>query len=105
MSHRTWEGTSICRRTAIAAAMFYEDLTGEPCPMTASPRPTRYSKIVVARRRVDNPIVAFAALIVATALSAEAGVAIIDIGGFDGGVLIWSTTSGRGLSHMRPQPA
>jgi hypothetical protein len=63
--------------------MFYEDLVGEPRPVTASLRPTRYSKIVVARRRVDNPIVAFDALIVATALSAAAGVFIIDIGGFD----------------------
>jgi predicted nucleic acid-binding protein len=74
------------RRTALAAAaeaMFAEDLVDRVLPYDSAAA-ARYSEIVVARRRVGNPIEAFDALIAATALSVGAGVATRDIGGFDG---------------------
>jgi predicted nucleic acid-binding protein len=74
------------RRTALAAAaeaMFAEDLAGRVLPYDGAAA-ARYAEIVVARRRVGNPIEAFDALIAATALSTGASVATRDIGGFDG---------------------
>jgi toxin FitB len=74
------------RRTALAAAaeaMFAEDLVDRVLPYDSAAA-ARYAEIVVARRRVGNPIEAFDALIAATALSVGAGVATRDIGGFDG---------------------
>jgi len=74
------------RRTALAAAaeaMFAEDLADRVRPYDGAAA-ARYAEIVVARRRVGNPIEAFDALIAATALSVGAGVATRDIGGFDG---------------------
>ena len=43
-----------------------------------------YAEIVVARRRIGNPIEAFDAQIAATAPAVRASVATRDIGGFDG---------------------
>ena len=73
------------RRNALAAAaeaMFAEDLAGRVLPYDGLAA-ARYAEIVVARRRVGNPIEAFDALIAATALTAGACVATRDIGGFD----------------------
>jgi hypothetical protein len=74
------------RRTALAAAaeaMFAEDLAGRVLPYDGAAA-ARYTEIVVARRRVGNPIEAFDALIAATALSTSASIATRDVGGFDG---------------------
>ena len=74
------------RRTTLAAAaeaMFAEDLAGRVLPYDSAAA-ARYAEIVVARRRVGNPIEAFDALIAATALTAGAGIATRDTGGFDG---------------------
>ena len=73
------------RRTALAAAaeaMFAEDLAGRVLPYDGAGA-ARYAEIVVARRRIGNPIEAFDALIAATALTAGASVGTRDIGGFD----------------------
>jgi predicted nucleic acid-binding protein len=74
------------RRTALAAAaeaMFAEDLAGRVLSYDGAAA-ARYAEIVVARRRVGNPIEAFDALIAATALTAGASIATRDTGGFDG---------------------
>jgi predicted nucleic acid-binding protein len=73
------------RRTALAAAeaMFAEDLAGRILSYDAAAA-ARYAEIVVARRRIGNPIEAFDALIAATALTAGASIATRDTGGFDG---------------------
>jgi len=74
------------RRTALAAAaeaMFAEDLAGRVLPYDGAGA-ARYAEIVVARRRIGNPIEAFDALIAATALTAGASVATRDTSGFDG---------------------
>ncbi len=74
------------RRNALAAAaeaMFAEDLAGRVLPYDGAAA-ARYAEIVVARRRVGNPIEAFDALIAATALTAGASLATRDLGGFDG---------------------
>jgi len=74
------------RRIALAAAaeaMFAEDLAGRVLLYDGAAA-VRYAEIVVARRLAGNPIEAFDALIAATALTAGAGVATRDIGGFDG---------------------
>jgi predicted nucleic acid-binding protein len=71
------------RRTALAAAMFAEDLAGRVLTYDGAGA-ARYAEIVVARRRVGNPIEAFDALIAATALTAGASIATRDTGGFDG---------------------
>jgi toxin FitB len=74
------------RRTALAAAaeaMFAEDLAGRVLPYDSAAA-ARYGEIVVARRRIGNPIEAFDALIAATVLTAGASVATRDTGGFDG---------------------
>ncbi|MGA7260422.1 MAG: PIN domain-containing protein [Stellaceae bacterium] len=74
------------RRNALAAAaeaMFAEDLAGRVLPYDRAAA-ARYAEIVVARRRVGNPIEAFDALIAATALTAGTSLATCDLGGFDG---------------------
>ena len=74
------------RRTALAAAaeaMFAENLAGRVLPYDG-PGAARYAEIVVARRRIGNPIETSDALIAATTLIAGASVATRDTGGFDG---------------------
>jgi predicted nucleic acid-binding protein len=74
------------RRTALAAAaeaMFAEDLAGRVPPYDGAGA-ARHAEIVVARRRIGNPIEAFDVLIAATASTAGASVATRDTGGFDG---------------------
>jgi toxin FitB len=81
------------RRTALpatATAMFAEDFAGRILPFEAGAA-ARYPEIVLARRRADDPIEKFHALIAATALAAGASIATRDTGG----------CGGRGFSSKR----
>jgi toxin FitB len=74
------------RRTALAdaaAMMFDEDLGGRVLSFDAAAA-SRYSEIVVTRRRAGAPIEAFDALIAATAYIASAAVATRDTEGLEG---------------------
>lgn len=74
------------RRAALAAAaeaILVEDFAGRILPFEAKAA-ARYPGIVLARRRVGNPIEKFDALIAAIALVAGAEVATRDTGGFAG---------------------
>jgi hypothetical protein len=66
---------------AAAEAMFAEDFAGRILPFEAAAA-VRYADIVLARRRVGNPIEGFDALIAATALATGASVATRDTRGF-----------------------
>ena len=74
------------RRAAFAAAaeaIFVEDLAGQILPFDSAAS-RYYARITTDRRRVGRPMEGFDALIAATALAADAGVATRDTAGFDG---------------------
>lgn len=81
--------------TAAAEAVFDEDLAGRILPFDSSSA-VHYAKLVIARRDAGASIEAFDALISAAALSAGAGIATRDVGGFAGcGLSVinpWETT-------------
>ena len=86
------------RRVALIAAaesMFSEEFAERVLPFDGTAA-VHYAEIVVARRRIGNPIEAFDAQIAATAPAVRASVATRDIGGFDGcGVTLidpWNAT-------------
>ena len=69
--------------TAAAEAMFDEDLAGRILSFDGNSA-AYYARLVTARRDAGTPIEAFDALIAAAALSAGAGIATRDTGGFAG---------------------
>ena len=72
------------RRDALKAAadgMFAEDFAGRILPFGAAAA-SRYTGIMLARRRVGKPIEGFDGLIAAIVLAAGATVATRDVGGF-----------------------
>ena len=69
--------------TAAAEAVFDEDLAGRILPFDGNSA-AHYACLVTARRDAGTPIEAFDALIAAAALSAGAGIATRDTGGFTG---------------------
>lgn len=74
------------RKDALAAAaeaVFDEDLAGRILSFDGNSA-AHYAHLVTARRDAGTPIEAFDALIAATALSAGAGIATRDTGGFAG---------------------
>ena len=74
------------RKDALAAAaeaVFDEDLAGRILPFDGNSA-AHYARLVMARRDAGTPIEAFDALIAAAALSAGAGIATRDTGGFAG---------------------
>jgi predicted nucleic acid-binding protein len=77
------EGRRRATLLAAAEAMFAEDLADRVIPFDGAAA-ARYGEIVTMRRRAGRPIEAFDALIAATALAAEAGIATRDVAGFEG---------------------
>ena len=85
------------RKDALAAAaeaVFDEDLAGRILPFDGGSA-VHYARLVMARREAGTPIEAFDALIAAATLTAGAGLATRDTGGF----------AGCGLSVVNPWEA